>query len=364
MGNERQKMKRIAVKVGSNVLTRDNGKLDVTRMSAIVDQIAWLRRNGYEVILISSGAVACGRNELPVSHKLDGVEQRQLFSAIGQVKLIGLYYDLFREAGLHVGQVLTMKESFATRGEYLNQRACMSVMLANGVIPIVNENDTVSVTELMFTDNDELSGLIAAMMDCDTLVILTNVDGIFNGDPREANTRVIPSVNYDRDLREYIQDEKSGFGRGGMITKARIAGKVADEGIKVMIANGKTDNILVDLATRPMETMHTEFRPNPNPTSTVKKWIAHSESFAKGVVRINAKATEALRGNKAVSLLLVGVVGIEGDFEEGDIISIMDEDGRLVAVGRSGYSSTEAARHIGAHGMKPLVHYDYMVMET
>ena len=150
-------MKRIVVKVGSNVLTRDDGKLDVTRMSAIVDQIVWLRRHDYEVILVSSGAMACGRNEIDVTHKLDSVEQRQLFSALGQVKLVGLYYDLFREYGCHVGQVLTMKESFSTRGQYLNQRACMQVMLENGVIPIVNENDTVSVTELMFTDNDELS---------------------------------------------------------------------------------------------------------------------------------------------------------------------------------------------------------------
>ena len=147
------KHKRIVVKVGSNVLTRSDGKVDVTRMSALVDQIAWLRTNGYEVILVSSGAVACGRNELKISRKLDSVEQRQLFSALGQAKLINLYYDFFREYGIHVGQVLTMKENFSSRQEYLNQRACMTVMLENGVIPIVNENDTVSVTELMFTDN-------------------------------------------------------------------------------------------------------------------------------------------------------------------------------------------------------------------
>ena len=132
----------------------------------------------------------------------------------------------------------------------------MQVMLENGVIPIVNENDTVSVTELMFTDNDELSGLIASMLDCDTLVILSNVDGIYNGDPKEPGTRVIPMVNYDRDLGEYIINQKSGFGRGGMVTKAHIAGKVADEGIKVIIANGKTDNILIDLAQHPQQTMH------------------------------------------------------------------------------------------------------------
>ncbi|WP_024990459.1 glutamate 5-kinase [Segatella albensis] len=356
-------MKRIVVKVGSNVLTRDDGKLDVTRMSAIVDQIVWLKNHGYEVILVSSGAMASGRDELKVNHKLDSVEQRQLFSALGQVKLIGLYYDLFREYDVHIGQVLTMKESFSTRGEYLNQRACMTVMLENGVIPIVNENDTVSVTELMFTDNDELAGLVASMMGANALIILSNVDGIYNGDPKDPKSRVIPMVNYDRDLGEYIQDSKSGFGRGGMITKTNIARKVAEEGIKVIIANGKTSNILIDLVTKSQETMHTEFRPNPSPTSQVKKWIAHSESFAKGIVHINAKAEEALKGDKAVSLLLVGVTSIDGDFEEGDIINIEDAHGQTIAVGRSGYSSDEARKLIGVHDIKPLIHYDYLYME-
>ena len=157
--------RRLVIKVGSNVLTRDDGKLDITRMSALTDQLAWLRSEGYEVILVSSGAMASGRGEIKVDRKLDSVEQRQLYSALGQAKLINLYYDLFREYRIPVGQVLTMKENFSSRREYLNQRACMTVMLENGVIPIVNENDTVSVTELMFTDNDELSGLIASMMD-------------------------------------------------------------------------------------------------------------------------------------------------------------------------------------------------------
>lgn len=151
---------RIVIKVGSNVLTRKDGHLDITRMSAIIDQIAWLKQQRHEVILVSSGAVACGRRELRVDHDLDTVEQRQLFSALGQVKLIGLYYDLFREHNMHVGQILTMKENFQPGEQFDNQRACMKVMLENDVIPIVNENDTVSVTELMFTDNDELSGLL------------------------------------------------------------------------------------------------------------------------------------------------------------------------------------------------------------
>ena len=153
-----QQFSRIAVKVGSNVLTRRDGTLDVTRMSALVDQIAELHKTGVEVILVSSGAVASGRSEVHSAKKLDSVDQRQLFSAVGQAKLINRYYELFREHGIPVGQVLTMKENFATRRHYLNQKNCMTVMLENGVIPIVNENDTISVSELMFTDNDELSG--------------------------------------------------------------------------------------------------------------------------------------------------------------------------------------------------------------
>ena len=356
-------MKRIVVKVGSNVLTRPDGNINVTRMSAIVDQIVWLRKHGYEVILVSSGSMASGRGEVHVDRKLDSVQQRQLFSAVGQVKLIGLYYDLFREYGVNIGQMLTMKESFATRGEYLNQRSCISVMLESGILPIINENDPVSVTELMFTDNDELAGLVASMMNAETLVILSNVDGIYNGDPKQKGTRVIPMVNYDRDLGEYIQDTKSGFGRGGMMTKAKIASKVADEGIKVIIANGQSENILVNLAEHPQQTMHTEFRPNPNPTSRIKKGSAHSESFAQGSVHINAKAEEALKGDKAVSLLPVGITAIDGDFEEGDIIDVVNTEGKVIALGRSGYNAAEARKVIGQHDVKPMIHYDYLYME-
>lgn len=243
------------------MLTREDGKLDVTRMSALVDQIAWLKRNGYEVILVSSGAVACGRRELKVDHSLDSVEQRQLFSALGQVKLIGLYYDLFREFHIHIGQVLTMKENFQPGEQYVNQRACMTVMLENGVLPIVNENDTVSVTELMFTDNDELSGLIAQMMKADTLILLSNIDGIYDGHPDDANSQLIKEVAPDRDLSEYIQPERSAFGRGGMHSKYTTAQKVQQAGIRVIIANGERDNILIDLVNNKQNIPHTEFTP-------------------------------------------------------------------------------------------------------
>ncbi|MGL5272603.1 MAG: glutamate 5-kinase, partial [Phocaeicola sp.] len=249
------RFKKIAIKIGSNVLTRKDGTLDVTRMSALVDQVSVLYKAGMEVILISSGAVASGRSEMKPSKRLDTVEQRQLFSAIGQAKLINRYYELFRDHGITVGQVLTTKENFSTRRHYLNQRSCMMVMLENGVIPIVNENDTISVTELMFTDNDELSGLIASMMDMEALLILSNIDGIYTGKPGSVGAEVIQEVEVGKDLSDYIQTEKSGFGRGGMLTKTTIARKVADEGITVIIANGKRENILTDLMFNPTQTL-------------------------------------------------------------------------------------------------------------
>ena len=251
---------RIVIKVGSNVLTRDNGKLDVTRVSAIVDQVAWLKGQGHDVVLVSSGAVACGRRELKVDHDLDSVEQRQLFSALGQVKLIGLYYDLFREHNLHVGQVLTMKENFEQGEQYDNQKACMTVMLENGVVPIVNANDTVCVTELMFTDNDELSGLIAMMLHADMLVLLSNIDGIYTGNPCDPQSTLVRKVEASTDLSQYIQASKSSLGRGGMVSKYSTARRVQHSGIKVIIANGKRDDILIDLIVRPEDTRHTEFQ--------------------------------------------------------------------------------------------------------
>ena len=253
--------RRIVVKVGSNVLTTDRGKLDITRMSALVDQIAWLREQGYQVVLVTSGAVACGRGELHVDHSLDSVEQRQLFSAMGQVKLVNLYYDLFREYNIHVGQVLTTKENFQSERSYQNQRACMEVMLENGVLPIVNENDTVSIEELMFTDNDELSGLIARMMGAEMLVLLTGVDGLYNGNPMEPGSEVIRQVRLGDDVSRFILPAKSKAGRGGMTSKFNTALAVAQAGIRVIIANGNRDAILPALIENPAQTLHTEFLP-------------------------------------------------------------------------------------------------------
>lgn len=372
-----QQLTRIAVKIGSNVLTRRDGTLDVTRMSALVDQVAELHKAGVEFILVSSGAVASGRSEIHPAKKLDSVDQRQLFSAVGQAKLINRYYELFREHGIPVGQVLTMKENFATRRHYLNQKNCMTVMLENGVIPIVNENDTISVSELMFTDNDELSGLIASMMDAQVLIILSNIDGIYNGSPADPASEVIREIEHGKDLSSYIQTSKSSFGRGGMLTKTNIARKVADEGITVIIANGKRDNILVDLLHQELPALfpdvqssaldsqltYTRFIPAPQPVSSVKKWIAHSEGFAKGELHIDDCATKVLASDKAVSILPIGITDVRGEFEKDDIVRIIDFEGNPIGVGKANCSSEQAREAMGKHGKKPVVHYDYLYIE-
>lgn len=358
---------RVVVKIGSNVLARQDKTLDITRMSALVDQIAALHKAGIQVIIITSGAVASGRSELKhiLDRPLDPVSARQLFSAVGQAKLINRYYELFREHGIACGQILTTKENFATRQHYLNQQHCMEVMLDNDVIPIVNENDTVSVTELMFTDNDELSGLIASMMNAQALIILSNIDGVYNGNPADKASKVILDIVPDNVLKAetFIQSSKSSCGRGGMGSKYHISQKVADEGIAVIIANGKRDNILERVIHGDRKVPFTMFHPDPHPTSSVKKWIAHSEGFAKGRIRVNQGAYEALVSEHATSLLPVGMIAVDGDFEKDDIVRIEAPDGTQFAVGRSSLSSEKARSVIGKQGGKPVIHYNYLYID-
>ena len=356
-------MARIVVKIGSNVLTRQDGKPNVTNMSALVDQIAELCKKGHEIVMVSSGAVACGRGAVIPLRQLDSVAERQLYSSVGQIRLINIYNDLFGLYGIVVGQVLTQKENFSSRSSYLNQRACMLTMLENGVIPIVNENDTASLGELMFTDNDELSGMIATMIGADMLVILSNVDGLYTGNPADPESRLIAEVAPGEDVSGNVIASKSGFGRGGMGTKSGIASKVSEEGVKVIIAKGERPGVLIDVVEHPERVPHTCFLPRTEGLSTVKRWIAHSSSFAKGRITVNSNAERVLRGDSAVSLLPIGVTAIEGEWEEGDIVNIYGQSGDFIGVGRSSVSSDVAKELLGQRGGRPLVHYDYLYIE-
>lgn len=240
-------MKRVVVKVGSNVISRGDDGIDITQMSLIVDQIALAYKAGYEVILVSSGSIMCGKTLVgETKEEMNSLDQRQLYSAIGQVKLIDLYYTLFKEHKMRMGQVLTTKESLNGKKEIAYQRNCMNVMLRNKVVPVINENDTISITELMFTDNDELAGLVAEMMSAEKLIILTNVDGIYtiNPDGTLNTSSVVSEVHPTDDIKKFLIKKKSSFGRGGMASKSRTAIKIAADGIETYIANGRRNGII------------------------------------------------------------------------------------------------------------------------
>lgn len=351
------KYKKIVVKIGSNVLTQSNGLPDEHRIANLVEQIVNLKKQGISVIVISSGAVASGRSMFSISEKHDAVAARQLLASIGQIKLINNYMSLFQQHQMLCSQVLVTKEDFRDRKHYLNIKSCLNILLKNNVIPIVNENDVVSVTELMFTDNDELAALIASMLDADALIILSNVDGIYNGDPKSAHSALIPEVKKNmEEIDSFISTAKSGLGRGGMVTKLGMARKVAKLGIPVHITNGMRDNIVYDLLFG--TALNTYFVPEKI-TSGKKKWIAHSEQSATGSVQLNAGAKTALISGAAHSLLPVGIIAVISAFEKGDIIKLVDEDHKLIGLGIADYNSEKAKERIGQKGHKALVHYNY-----
>ena len=357
--------KKITVKIGSNVLAKTDGTLNVSRIAHLVDQIAFLHKNGVEVVVVSSGAVAAGRAVLQPSKKTDAVSKRQLWAALGQVKLISRYSDFFSEHSLICAQVLTTKENFSSRGHYLNMQNCFTTLLENRVIPIVNENDTISVNELMFTDNDELSGLIASMVNSEALILLSNVDGVYDANPKDENSKLIRQIEInDKEPENAISVERSDFGRGGMLTKFRIAQKVAGDGIGVHVANGTLENVLVDLLDTKKDLQHTFFVPNTKASSGVKKWIGYSDGFAKGQIVINQGALNALDSDKAVSLLPIGITKIINEFKKGDLIKIVDESGKSVGVGKASYGSEKIEIEKQSEKQKPIVHYDYLYLEN
>jgi glutamate 5-kinase len=353
--------KKIVVKVGSNVIAGDNGLPDIEVMSGLIRQIAQAKKQGVEVVLVSSGAVASGRSLMKVSDKADLIARRQLLASIGQVKLINTYTQLLEPHQLLCAQILVTKEDFRDRMHYTNMKRCFGTLLQHNIIPIINENDVISVTELMFTDNDELAGLIASMLGADALVILTNVDGIYDRPPKELGATVIPVIDSTHtDFSSFISAEKSNFGRGGMLTKCSIAHKLALVGIKVHIANGKTPQILSAILNN--QPVGTVFAMQAN-QSKLKRWVANSEGYAKGFVYINEGAQDRLvQTKKATSLLPVGITRIEGAFQKGDIIKIASENGEVLGLGMAQYSSEVAKTYLGEKNKKPLVHYDYLFL--
>lgn len=357
-----EEFKRIVVKLGTNVLTDGEGRLDHNHIAHLTDQVTALKASGTEVLLVSSGAVTAGRALLPQTSHLNKVLQRQISSALGQTRLMNLYQNLFEKHGHHVAQVLATKEDFRDRRHYLNMQSCLLGLLRDSVIPILNENDVVAVTELMFTDNDELAGLVAAMVNARTLIILSSVDGVLSGPPDDPDSTLIPEIDpSDTQFRQFIFPARSSFGRGGMHTKFRVARKAARLGINTYIANGKTPDILLRL--KGGTGRCTRFRASRE-QSSLKKWLAHHHQSRKGKIFVNEGAARALRSKEQVSSLLpVGVVSIEGAFEKGDIVAIYHEK-EEIGIGMAQYSSQTAQQYLGKRGKRPLVHYDYLLVET
>ncbi|TNE74668.1 glutamate 5-kinase [bacterium] len=350
----------LVIKVGSNVLTNENGTLDSARLQHIVEQIHQLKEMGYAVVLISSGAVASGRQIMSPSQTLDPISKRQLWAALGQIKLIETYNIAFSKYNRLCAQILVTKEDFRDRRHYLNMRNCIQNMVECDVVPIINENDVISVTELMFTDNDELAGLVAGMVGASTLIILTNVDGVFTGNPSEADSTLISEIKSTQKTSiEVKASGKSQFGRGGMMTKLTMAQKTAQLGITVQIANGKKDFILVDLLKK--ADLGTRFIPAKK-VSSAKTWIAHSTSSFQGDVVIDSGAKNALFSAKPTSLLPVGIKKLEGHFKKGDIVRILDEQGKILGLGKTSYDLESAQEMMGKKNQKAFIHYDYLYL--
>lgn len=349
----------LVLKVGSNVLTNTDGSPDLNTLSTLVNQISWLQKRGKRVVLISSGAVAFGRQAVTIPEKTDPILKKQIYASTGQIRLIYTYQQLFEKEGLHVAQILVTKEDFRDRKHFLNMRSCIEGLLSQGIIPIINENDTVAITELMFTDNDELASLTAAMVNADTLVLLTSVDGVFDGPPSHPDSKLISSISGSiPEISHVVSNEKSSFGRGGMLTKLRMAFKSADLGIQVIIANGKKATILKDLI-EDSSVPCTVFLPKEKKQSP-KKWLAFGEQYSKAAVLVNKGAEEILLSEKINSLLPIGIISFKGSFEKGDIIAIKNEFNQQIGVGKAEYSSEQLLSLIGQKNQKPFIHYDYL----
>jgi glutamate 5-kinase len=353
-------LKNCVIKIGSNVLIHENGQPNLQRMESLSQQVASLIQKGSKVILISSGAVAFGKGEQVLPEKLNPVLKKQIWAATGQVELIKTYKDFFGKLGVPVAQILVTKEDFRDRKHFLNMKNCIQGLMKQGILPIINENDTVAITELMFTDNDELASLTAAMVNADSLILLTNVDGVYDGPPSHPDSKLIPlihSANFESEIQ--ISPVKSSFGRGGMLTKLNMAKKSADLGIRVLIANGTKENILPELFAG--NAKHTAFEPLGKKQSP-KKWLAHGEQYFKGEITINDGAKEALVSEKITSILPVGITGFTGSFSKGDIISIKDFENNKLGLGRAEYNDLQLQEKMGEKNQKAFIHYDYLYL--
>ena len=336
--------KRIVVKVGTSTLVRTSGKPDFRRMDRLVREIADLKNAGREMVLVSSGAIAIGMDSIGLQEKPAEIPARQALAAIGQSSLMTLYKKFFADYGQTAAQVLLTKENAARHHQYANSRNALLELLAMGAVPVINENDVVAVDEIKIGDNDTLSATVATLIDADALLILSDIDGLYTANPQEDKTaRLIPEVaEITPEIERMAGGAGSSFGTGGMATKIAAAQMANQIGTSLIIANGRTDGILLKIAAG--EEVGTLFSAGAARLSSRKYWLAYG-AISKGAVIIDAGAAEAIKSGK--SLLAVGIAEVRGEFERGEIVNVCATDGKLLAHGISNYSSCELARIAG-----------------
>ncbi|MCG6897529.1 MAG: glutamate 5-kinase [Thiocapsa sp.] len=334
--------RRWVVKIGSALLTRDGEGLERNMLAPWVEQMATRRLAGNEVVLVSSGAVAEGMARMGWRLRPKALHALQAAAAIGQMGLVRAYEDCFRTRGLHTAQILLTRDDLADRARYLNARSTLRTLLRLGVVPVVNENDTVATDELRFGDNDTLAALVANLIEADLLILLTDQDGLFDRDPRRhVDARLITETRVDDSLLDRVAGgSANGLGTGGMVTKVRAARLAARSGTPTVIAPGRGEQILNRIARG--EAVGTLLTPFQGPQAARKQWLA-GHLQVRGRLTLDQGAVSAIR-EKGTSLLAVGVKEVLGAFNRGEVVACVDEAGCEVARGLVNYDVQEVAR--------------------
>lgn len=353
---------RVVVKFGTRLLTGGSDHLNQETMSILVAQVAQLHRQGRELFIVSSGAIASGRHKLGLTRKIKGIPYKQVLASVGQSRLMYVYEQLFSQYNITVAQALLTKADLSDRAGYLNARNTLLALLELGVICVINENDVVAVDEIdgaRFGDNDNLSAMVANMVDADLLLLLTDTAGLYTADPhRNANAKLIPQIDrIDSEIERLAADTTSNLGTGGMGTKIEAAKLATSSGVTVIIANGRERDIILRLVSG--EAIGTRFLPVTNKLDSRKRWMLCGLS-TKGKLMIDRGAATALKQQKR-SLLAAGIKQIESEFDRGDIVDIYDTEGTHLACGITNYSSSDIRLIKGAHSGKiaTLLGFDY-----
>lgn len=351
-------VKRVVIKIGSSVISNADG-LDLDRIASLCADVHELRQRGYEVVLVSSGAVAAGKMDLGITGRPQTIPLKQAAAAIGQSRLMRAYKDAFRSHGLNVGQVLLTRDDLANRRRYLNARNTLMTLLEYGVVPIINENDTVVVDEIRFGDNDNLSAMVTNLVEAHLLAILSDVDGLFDADPRTNPTaRLLSEIErITPEIEAMAGSTESQLGTGGMATKLKAAKRATLYGAGTAIINGRNLHNLLNLFNG--HELGTYFLPARDPMAARKHWIAFTKK-PRGKLFLDDGARKALSdGGK--SLLPSGIRQLEGGFERGDAVRLCSLDGVEFAKGVINYSASELARIIGrkTHEIEAILGYKY-----